>query len=213
MREPRSMGTASKELPTLFLCLYRIEFIICIVGSACAKKHFFTIMSKCIWRCNLPMKKGQFDNDYCFSKEIFILYKIIQTKKYMKRRILLLSIMVACCNMAIFAASQAKLTISNSSEYTLTIKIMKYAGGLHCTLYIPPRQSRTTYFSQSGLFYTKTKAEKNLSITLYKKDEHPFEIICNSQGYTEATMTYYVSEHGGNAGYSISKSEFENDTK
>ena len=88
---------------------------------------------------------------------------------------------------------------------------MKYSGGLYQTLYIPPKQTRTAYFSKTGLFYTKTKAEKSLSATLYKKDEEYFEIVCDSRGYSEASMTYYVSEYGGNAGESISKAEFEKD--
>ncbi|MGM9818113.1 MAG: hypothetical protein ACI30B_03920 [Paludibacteraceae bacterium] len=131
----------------------------------------------------------------------------------MKNKILLACLMLACCTIAISANPQAKLTITNSSEYTLTIKIMKLSGGLHSTLYIPPRQTQTAYFSQGGLYYTKTKAEKDFALTLYKKDETPFQIICNSNGYTEATMTYYVSSQGGNAGSSISKSDFEDNNK
>ena len=45
--------------------------------------------------------------------------------------------------------------------------------------------------------------------TLYKKDESCFEIVCDSRGYSEAVMSFYVSEHGGNAGESISRAEFE----
>ena len=88
---------------------------------------------------------------------------------------------------------------------------MKYGGGLYRTLYIPAKETRTAYFSSTGLFYTKTKAEKSMSATLYKKDEECFEIVFDHRGYSQATMTYYVSEYGGNVGESISKSEFEKD--
>ena len=107
-------------------------------------------------------------------------------------------------------AEQASLSVSNSSDYTMTVKIMKCSGGLYQTLYIPTKQTRTAYFSKTGWFYTKTKAEKTLS-TLYKKDEDCFEIVNDSRGYSQASITYYISEHGGNAGQSISKSEFEKD--
>ena len=49
--------------------------------------------------------------------------------------------------------------------------------------------------------------EKGLE-TLYKQDS-PFSIQCDSFGYTEATLSYYVSSYGGSAGHSISRSEFE----
>ena len=128
----------------------------------------------------------------------------------MKTKLLLL---VIFCLMpfAVVKAEQASLSVSNSSNYTLTVKIMKYNAGLYRTLYIPPRETRTVFFSQTGWFYTKTKAEKSMSATLYMKDEEAFQIVCNSQRYSQAESTYYVSEYGGNAGESISKSEFEKD--
>ena len=128
----------------------------------------------------------------------------------MKRIILSLAIVF----IALFSANaqeRASLTISNTSNYTLTVKVMKQMGGLHATLYIPPQQSRITYFSSTGYFYTKTKAEKSGSFTLYKKDESCFEIVCDSRGYSEAVMSFYVSEHGGNVGESISRSINDSD--
>ncbi len=130
----------------------------------------------------------------------------------MKRVVLSLAIVF----IALFSANaqeRASLTISNTSNYTSTVKVMKQMGGLHATLYIPPQQSRTTYFSSTGYFYTKTKAEKSGSFTLYKKDENCFEIVCDSRGYSEAVMSFYVSEYGGNAGESISRSEFESNDR
>ena len=130
----------------------------------------------------------------------------------MRNKLLLLSFLLLL-PLCILKAEQASLSVTNSPNYTLTIKIMKYNGGLYQTLYIPPKETRTTYFSSTGWFYTKTKAEKSMSATLYKKDEECFEIVCDHRGYSQATMTYYVSEYGGNAGESISRAEFENDSK
>lgn len=107
-----------------------------------------------------------------------------------------------------YSDERASLSISNRSEYTLTIKVMRNnSGGLYTTVTIPAKSSRTVYFSNSGSFYTKMKAENGWE-TLYKQDS-PFSIQCDSNGYTEASMSYYISSYGGSAGKSISKSEFE----
>lgn len=107
-----------------------------------------------------------------------------------------------------YSDGRASLSISNRSDYTLTIKVMRNnGGGLYTTVTIPAKSSRTVYFSNSGSFYTKMKAEKGIE-TLYKQDS-PFSIQCDSNGYTEASMSYYISSYGGSAGKSISKSEFE----
>lgn len=107
-----------------------------------------------------------------------------------------------------YSNENASLSISNRSEYTLTIKIMRVnGGGVYSAVSIPAQSSRTVYFSHSGSFYTKLKAEKGLE-TIYKQDS-PFSIQCDSNGYTEASMSYYISSYGGSAGKSISRSEFE----
>lgn len=107
-----------------------------------------------------------------------------------------------------YSNEKASLSISNRSDYTLTIKVMRSnGGGLYTTVTIPAKLSRTVYFSNSGSFYTKMKAEKGLE-TLYKQDS-PFSIQCDNYGYTEACISYYVSSSAGSAGKSISRSEFE----
>lgn len=107
-----------------------------------------------------------------------------------------------------YSYEKASLSISNRSDYALTIKIMRTnGGGLYSTISIPARSSRTVYFSTSGTFFTKLKAEKGME-TLYKQDS-PFSIQCDSNGYTEASLSYYISSYGGSAGKSISRSEFE----
>lgn len=126
------------------------------------------------------------------------------------KKLLLLSVLFFM-SLANGMAQNATLTISNSSDYSLTVKIMRYGGGLYTTLFIPARQKSTAYFSNTGWFYTKTKAEKSMSSTLYMKDDSPFEMVCDNRGYSQNSMTYYVSEYGGNAGESISRKEFEKD--
>lgn len=105
-------------------------------------------------------------------------------------------------------SESASLTILNRSDYELTIKVMSLSGGLHRTLRIAPKSSGRVSFSSSGTYYVKSKAEKSLSSILYKKDS-PFKIQSDSNGYTVATIEYYVSGGGGTAGSTISKSEFE----
>ena len=100
----------------------------------------------------------------------------------------------------------AVITISNRSDYTITVKIMRAGGGLYTTRSIGPRSSSSVSFANSGDFYTKTKAEKGLE-TLYKKGSI-FNIYCESDGYTEGTLEFYVSGYGS-SGQNISRAEFE----
>ena len=104
-------------------------------------------------------------------------------------------------------AQSAKVTIKNRSEYTITVKVMKDEGGLYSTVCLAPHNSSTVSFPKSGNFYTKTKAEKGWE-TLYKMGSS-FNVYCESDGYTEGTLEFYVSSTGGASGQSISKAEFE----
>lgn len=100
----------------------------------------------------------------------------------------------------------AVIHISNRSDYTITVKVMRVNGGLYTTRTIGPRSSSSVSFEKSGDFYTKTKAEKGLE-TLYKKGSI-FNVYCEADGYTEGTLEFYVSGYGS-SGQSISKAEFE----
>ena len=104
-------------------------------------------------------------------------------------------------------SQSAKVSICNRSEDTITVKVMKSEGGLHSTVCLSPRSSRTVSFPKSGNFYTKTKAEKGWE-TLYKMGSQ-FNVYCENDGYTERTLEFYISSTGGASGQSISKSEFE----
>lgn len=101
----------------------------------------------------------------------------------------------------------ASITISNRSDYTITVKIMKTEGGLYATRSIAPHSSSSVSFASSGNFYTKTKAEKGWE-TLYKQGG-AFNIHCDYDGYTQGTLEFYVSGGYGSSGQSISKAEFE----
>ena len=61
-----------------------------------------------------------------------------------------------------------------------------------------------------NLGFTKTKAVKDgiLGETLYRKGG-TFTVQCDSEGYTEGTLEFYVSSGTGGSGQGISKSEFE----
>ncbi|MCH5345801.1 MAG: hypothetical protein J1E63_01750 [Muribaculaceae bacterium] len=105
------------------------------------------------------------------------------------------------------SAENASLTINNRSGYTLTVKVMKVSGGLFQTVTISPNSSRTIYFGASGAFYCKTKAER-WGETLYKKGGS-FSVQCDSFGYTQGSLDFFVSSGYGSSGSSISKAEFE----
>ena len=106
------------------------------------------------------------------------------------------------------ASAKASLTIQNRSSYTLTVKIMRTNGrGLYQTVLISPKSSSTVSFYSSDTFYTKTKASKGME-TLYKKSGM-FSIQCDEEGYSQATLEFFVSSGGGGTGQGISKAEFE----
>ena len=81
-----------------------------------------------------------------------------------------------------YSYEKASLCIYNKSEYTLTVKIMRNnGGGLYSTISIPAKSSRTVYFSNSGSFYTKLKAEKGI---IYEGLFHYLEKIHWMHPYT-----------------------------
>lgn len=105
-------------------------------------------------------------------------------------------------------SATATLTIMNRSSYSLTVKIMKTGGrGLYQTVSISPKSSSTVSFYRSDTFFTKTKATKGME-TLYKKSG-TFSIQCDEEGYSQATLEFFVSSGGGGTGQGISKAEFE----
>lgn len=126
----------------------------------------------------------------------------------------IITILTLCLISIMTFAESATFTVQNLSERTLTVKIMKLDGGLYTTIYVPAKSTRSTNIYAQGYYYTKTKAEKQWSETLYSKDE-AFFVQNNSQGYSVLTVTYWVEEskYPQSSGQRISKSEFESDNK
>lgn len=111
-------------------------------------------------------------------------------------------------------AESAHITFTNNFERSITVKLMKLKGGVYSTVYVSPKSSRTISITQQGYYYTKTKAEKAMSETIYSKDDS-FFVQNNSQGYSVLEITYWIQEskYPQASGTRISRSEFENDNK
>jgi hypothetical protein len=114
-----------------------------------------------------------------------------------------------------FAAdAQARLTIENNSQRLMTVKVMQGYGGkgtLHETVTIGSYGSETVYFSESGYYFTKTKAALKGKEPVYRKGE-PFEVTNNSSGYSVMTLTFSIKESAipqATGGKSIPKTEFD----
>ena len=110
--------------------------------------------------------------------------------------------------------AQARLTIENNSMRSMTVKVMKGNSGkgtLHETVTIGPYVSETVYFSNSGYYFTKTKAVIKGKDPVYRKGQ-PFEVTNNSSGYSVMTLTFSIKESTvpqATGGKSISKTEFD----
>lgn len=129
----------------------------------------------------------------------------------MKKSLLTLLVLLFCIGVY---ADDPTFTVENMSERTLTVKIMKMNSGLYKTIYIPAKSTRSVTIQDQGYYYTKTKAEKYQSETIYSKDD-AFYVQNNYMGYSVLTVTYWVEEsnYPQSSGQRISKSEFENDNK
>ena len=110
--------------------------------------------------------------------------------------------------------AQARLTIENNSMRSMTVKVMKANGGkgeLHETVTIGAYESETIYFTESGSYFTKTKAVLKGKDPVYRKGK-PFEVTNNSTGYSIMTLTFSIKESSipqATGGKEISKQEFE----
>ncbi len=127
-------------------------------------------------------------------------------KKLLLSTILLLSV--------IAVKAQASLTIENNSQRTLTVKVMQRFEGkvsLYETVTIGAFGNQTTYFSESGSFFTKSKAVMNGKNPVYRKGK-PFRVTNDAEGYSVMTITFSITESSipqATGGISISKSEFD----
>lgn len=131
------------------------------------------------------------------------------------KSILKTTILTAILLLTSFAVNaQARLTIENNSMRSMTVKVMKVYSGkdtLHETVTIGAYSSETVYFSNSGYYFTKTKAVLKGKDPVYRKGQ-PFEVTNNSSGYSVMTLTFTIKESTvpqASGGKAISKSEFD----
>lgn len=109
--------------------------------------------------------------------------------------------------------AQANLTIENNSKRTMTVKVMKGTGvgDLFETVTISAFGRSTIYFSESGYYFTKTKAVLSGRDPIYRKGE-AFEVTNDSRGYSVLTLTFSITESSvpsATGGKQISKTEFD----
>lgn len=109
--------------------------------------------------------------------------------------------------------AQARLTIENNSMRQMTVKVMKGSSGkgkLHKTVNISAYNSETIYFSETGYYFTKSKAFLSGKDPIYKKGKS-FKVINGSEGYSVFRLVFTIKESAvpASTGQTISKSEFD----
>lgn len=130
----------------------------------------------------------------------------------------ILKLILSLCFLFVFNAKikgqqQANLTIENNSQRSMTVKIMKGVGKgtLHEVVKINSYAAATIYFSESGQYFTKTKAVLNGRNPVYQKGK-PFAVTNNETGYSVMTLTFSITESTipqVTGGKQISKTEFD----
>ena len=109
--------------------------------------------------------------------------------------------------------AQARLTIENNSIRQMTVKVMKGSTGkgtLHEAVNITAYGSETVYFTETGYYFTKSKAILNGKDPVYKKGKS-FKVINGSDGYSVLRLTFTIQESSvpASTGQTISKTEFD----
>ena len=110
--------------------------------------------------------------------------------------------------------AQARLVIENNSQRFMTVKVMKSDTGngtLHKLVEIPAHSSETIYFSETGYYFTKTKAVLSGKKPACKKGE-TFRVYNGSDGYSVLTLTFTIIESNvlqSTGGKQISEKEFD----
>ena len=109
--------------------------------------------------------------------------------------------------------AQARLTIENNSMRQMTVKVMKGSSGkgtLHESVNISAYGSETIYFTETGYYFTKSKAILNGKDPVYKKGKS-FKVINGSDGYSVLRLTFTIKESAvpASTGQTISKNEFD----
>ncbi|OXA65613.1 hypothetical protein B0A58_16050, partial [Flavobacterium branchiophilum NBRC 15030 = ATCC 35035] len=86
--------------------------------------------------------------------------------------------------------AQARLTIENNSMRTMTVKVMQGTdnnASLHEIVTIQANSSETINFSESGHYFTKTKAVISGKEAIYLKGQ-PFMVTNDDTGYSILTQ-------------------------
>ena len=109
--------------------------------------------------------------------------------------------------------AQARLTIENNSMRQMTVKVMKGSSGkgtLHESVNISAYGSETVYFTETGYYFTKSKAILNGKDPVYKKGKS-FKVVNSSDGYSVLRLTFTIKESAvpASTGQTISKNEFD----
>lgn len=110
--------------------------------------------------------------------------------------------------------AQAKLTIENNSMRTMTVKVMRGSNGkgtLHKTITIGKYGTGTVYFSETGYYFTKTKAVISGRDPVFQKGK-PFKVVNDDTGYSVMTLTFSITESSVpqvTGGQHISRQEYE----
>lgn len=113
-------------------------------------------------------------------------------------------------------SAQARLNIINNSKRIMTVKVMKGSSGkgtLHEKVLISPYGSKNVYFSESGFYFTKTKAVLSGVKPICRKGD-PFKVVNDETGYSEMTLTFTIKESAipqASGGKQISEAEFDKD--
>lgn len=110
-------------------------------------------------------------------------------------------------------SAQARLTVQNNSGRLMTVKVMKGSGKgtLHETIAVQPWSCNTVYFSESGTYFTKTKATISGRDPVYRKGGL-FQVTNDITGYSVMTLSFSIKESSVpqvTGGKLISKSEFD----
>ncbi len=96
----------------------------------------------------------------------------------------------------------------------MTVKVMsgsKRNASLHEKVMIDAYSQNTVYFSESGQYFTKSKASLNGRDPIYRKGKY-FKVVNDETGYSEMTLTFTIKESNvpqASGGVQISKQEFD----
>ncbi len=122
--------------------------------------------------------------------------------------------LLLCAITVLKTYGQARLTIQNNSQRTMTVKIMRGftgKGTLHQTVSIGSYGSAIIQFTESDYYFTKSRAVLQGKDPIYRKGQ-PFQVTNDSSGYSVMTITFSIKESSvpqATGGKQISKTEFD----